>query len=66
MAIDRVATPFSPQGGGEDLEIVIENPESVSVMDEDGGMVIDFDPNMPALKGIEHGSNLAEYIDERD
>ena len=37
MAIDRVATPFSPQGAGEEqLEIVIENPESVSVMDEDG------------------------------
>ncbi len=67
MAIDRAATPFSPQGAGEEqLEIVIENPESVSVMDEDGGMIIDFDPNMPALMGVEHGSNLAEYMDERD
>ena len=67
MAIDRVATPFSPQGAGEEqLEIVIENPESVSVMDEDGGMIIDFDPNMPVLMGADHGSNLAEYMDERD
>ena len=66
MAIDRVATPFAPQGAGEELEIVIENPESVSVMDEDGGMIIDFDPNMPALMGVEHGSDLAEYMDERD
>jgi hypothetical protein len=66
VAIDRVATPFAPQGGGEELEIVIENPESVSVMDEDGGMIIDFDPNMPVLMGADHGSNLAEYMDERD
>ena len=66
MAIDRVATPFMPEMGGEELEIVIENPESVSVMDEDGGMIIDFDPNASELMGVEHGSNLAEYMDERD
>ena len=66
MAIDRVATPFNPQGDGGGLEIVIENPESVSMMDEEGGMIIDFDPNTSGLMGVEHGSNLAEYMDERD
>jgi hypothetical protein len=66
VAIDRVATPFMPQQGGEELEIIIENPDSVSLLDDDGGMIIDFDPNAPELMGVEHGSNLAEYMDERD
>jgi len=55
-----------PQQGGEELEIIIENPDSVSLIDDDGGMIIDFDPNAPELMGVEHGSNLAEYMDERD
>ena len=51
MAIDRLATPFDAEdAGGEELEIVIENPESVGVFDEEGGMVIDFDPNAPRLQ----------------
>ena len=66
MAIERVATPFMPQQNGEELEIIIENPDSVSLLDDDGGMIIDFDPNAPELMGVEHGSNLAEYMDERD
>ena len=67
MAIDRVATPFSPQGADEEqLEIVIENPESVGVFDEEGGMVIDFDPNAPELMGVRHDSNLAEFMSEGD
>jgi len=66
VAIDRVATPFMPDQGGEELEIIIENPDSVSLIDDDGGMIIDFDPNAPELMGVEHGSNLAEYMDERD
>jgi hypothetical protein len=55
-----------PQQNGEELEIIIENPDSVSLLDDDGGMIIDFDPNAPELMGVEHGSNLAEYMDERD
>lgn len=65
MAIDRLAQPFdAPEG--EELEIVIENPESVSVMDEDGGMVIDFDPNASELMGVRHDSNLAEFMSDGD
>jgi hypothetical protein len=55
-----------PQQNGEELEIIIENPDSVSLLDDDGGMIIDFDPNASELMGVEHGSNLAEYMDERD
>ena len=65
MAIDRLAQPFdAPEG--EELEIVIENPESVGVFDEEGGMVIDFDPNAPELMGVQHDSNLAEFMGDGD
>ena len=65
MAIDRLAQPFdAPEG--EELEIVIENPESVGVFDEEGGMVIDFDPNASELMGVRHDSNLAEFMGEGD
>lgn len=65
MAIDRLAQPFDATEG-EELEIVIENPESVSVLDEDGGMVIDFDPNASELMGVRHDSNLAEFMSDGD
>jgi len=65
VAIDRLAQPFDASEG-EELEIVIENPESVSVMDEDGGMVIDFDPNASELMGVSHDSNLAEFMSDGD
>jgi len=65
VAIDRLAQPFEPPEG-EELEIVIENPESVGVFDEEGGMVIDFDPNAPELMGVRHDSNLAEFMSEGD
>jgi len=65
MAIDRLAQPFEATEG-EELEIVIENPESVGVFDEEGGMVIDFDPNAPELMGVQHDSNLAEFMSDGD
>lgn len=65
MAIDRLAQPFDASEG-EELEIVIENPESLGVFDEEGGMVIDFDPNAPELMGVRHDSNLAEFMSEGD
>ncbi|MEK9848735.1 MAG: hypothetical protein VW445_13075, partial [Rhodospirillaceae bacterium] len=65
MAIDRLAQPFDASEG-EELEIVIENPESISMMDEDGGMIIDFDPNAPELMGVRHDSNLAEFMSDGD
>ena len=63
MAIDKLDRPFDPEGveGGE-LEIVIENPDSVSLLDEEGGMVIDFDPDSSGLLGDSHDSNLVEFM----
>jgi hypothetical protein len=71
MAIDRpLATPesiFSQGEGNEpDLEIEIVNPESVSIETEDGGMIIDFDPDMVPMGAESHDSNLAEFIDDGD
>lgn len=47
---------------GSELEIVIENPDSVSLLDEEGGMVIDFDPDSSGLLGDSHDSNLVEFM----
>ena len=71
MAIDRpLATPdtiFSEGTGDEpDLEIEILNPEAVSIETEDGGMVIDFDPDFTPEGAVPHDANLAEYIDDSD
>ena len=63
MAIERAIEPFGPEEG-EALEIIIENPDSVSVMDDDGGMTFDFDPETSMV--ISHGDNLAEHMDETD
>lgn len=65
MAIDRLAQPFdAPEG--EDLEIVVENPESISMMDEDGGVIIDFSPDASEPMGVRHDSNLAEFMGQAD
>lgn len=63
MAIERAIEPFDPEEG-EALEIIIENPDSVSIMDDDGGMTFDFDPETSMV--ISHGDNLAEHMDETD
>ena len=67
MAIDRPLNTPTPVG--QDMgavEIEIENPDSVSLETEDGGIIIDFDPSATEMLGIDHNANLAEYIDERD
>lgn len=67
MAIDRSIPIDGTVEAGEEqgLEVTIENPDSVSVETEDGGMIIDFDPQAKrqnAYAGFYE--NLAEYIDE--
>ena len=69
MAIERqTATPIEgtieqePQEQG--LSIAIENPDSLTIETEDGGMIIDFDPNSKEIDDIEFDSNLAEYIED--
>ena len=67
MAIDRIAEPFDElTTEGDALEIVVENPESISMMDEDGGMIIDFSPEASELMGVQHDSNLVEFMGQAD
>ena len=52
-----------------ELEIEIENPESVSIDTEDGGVIIDFDPDAATLNELgklPHDANLAEIIEDKD
>ena len=67
MAIDKLSTPFDPaEVDDEAIEIVIEDPESVSIFDEEGGMIIDFDPDAGEPMGMSHDSNLAEFMGESE
>ena len=70
MAIER--TPATPVEGvieqepqEEQLNIMIENPDSVAIETEDGGMIIDFDPKADS-PDAGFNSNLVEFIDENE
>ena len=68
MAIERQpATPIEgtiEQEPDEGLDIIIENPESLAIETDDGGMIIDFNPNAKEAGEIEFNSNLSEYLDD--
>tara|TARA_Y100000004_G_scaffold83968_1_gene94250 strand:+ start:562 stop:3003 length:2442 start_codon:yes stop_codon:yes gene_type:complete len=66
MAIDRALGAEMPSPDESALEIVIENPDSVGIFDDDGGMVIDLDPDAGELLGARHDSNLVEFLSEQD
>jgi len=68
LAIDKPATPIDgliEQEPQEELQIAIENPDSVAIATEDGGMVIDFDPQ-EEKPDSEFGSNLVDFIDDQE
>ena len=68
MAIERrPATPIDgtvEQEPEEELDIIVENPDSVSMETEDGGLIIDFDPSSAKRGQSEFNSNLTEYLDD--
>jgi hypothetical protein len=69
LAIERQpATPvegtIEQEPQAEELTIAIENPDSLAIETEDGGMIIDFDPNAKEIGDVEFDSNLAEHIDD--
>ena len=70
MAIERrQATPVDgtvEQDAEEEITVAIENPESVAIETDDGGMIIDFDPNSKDIGESEFDSNLAEFMDDDD
>ena len=67
MAIDRpLSTPLPINQEMGEVEIEIENPESVSVETPDGGIIIDFNPDMADTLDSSHDANLAEVLDPKD
>ena len=68
MAIERrPATPVDgliEQDTEEDIQISIENPDSVAIATDDGGMIIDFDPDAMPIGDANFNSNLADFMDE--
>ena len=68
MAIER--SPATPVEGlieqePEDISISIENPDSVAIETEDGGMLIEFDPQEERPE-TDFGDNIAEVLDDAD
>ena len=66
MAIDRALVGEPLEQGEQQIEVEIVNPEQVGINTPDGGMLIDFDPDMGDMMGLGHDDNLAEAIDDRD
>ena len=69
MAIEKQpATPIEgvvEQEPDSDISISVENPDSVSIETEDGGMIIDFDPQAEEMSA-DFNSNLVEFIEENE
>jgi len=73
MAVDKAITPLEMADLQQRLDaapmpedalvIGIDNPDAVSIETEDGGMLIDFQPELEADE-IPFDANLAEHIDE--
>jgi len=50
----------------EEVTVAIENPDSVAIETEDGGMIIDFDPDSSPIGSESFYSNLAEFMSDTD
>jgi hypothetical protein len=68
MAIEKpfYTTPASLAPQEEAINIVIENPEAVSMVTEDGGVIVDFDPTSNSFGEEDHYSNLAEFLSDEE
>tara|TARA_R110001632_G_scaffold153606_3_gene271602 strand:- start:216 stop:2693 length:2478 start_codon:yes stop_codon:yes gene_type:complete len=71
MAIESALNPnmlsLPMQGESEEeLSVEVVDPESVSIETEDGGILIDFGPEMSEDMPLDFDSNLAEFIDQQD
>ena len=52
--------------GAEEVTVAIENPDSVAIETDDGGMIIDFDPDSSPMGMEDFNSNLAEFMSDID
>jgi hypothetical protein len=68
LAIEKALTDMPMSSSDfmdEEISIEVVNPDSITIESEDGGMIIDFDPD-ESLAGDEFDSNLAEFMDDQD
>ena len=69
MAVEKTMTPIQTfkESSEPEISIEVENPDSVSVETEDGGMIIDFTgEQVEEILSGGFDSNLAEQIEEQD
>ena len=71
MAIESALDPNTPllplqESAEEEVSIEINNPDSVIVETEDGGMLIDFNPDPSMDVPMDFDANLAEFMDDKD
>ena len=71
MAIESALDPNTPllpmqEAAEEEVSIEINNPDSVIVETEDGGMLIDFNPDASMDMAMDFDANLAEFMDDRE
>ena len=71
MAIESALDPNTPllpmqEAAEEEISIEINNPDSVIVETEDGGMLIDFNPDASMDMAMDFDANLAEFMDDRE
>ena len=69
MAVEKTMTPMQTfkESSEPEISIEVENPDSVSVETEDGGMIIDFTgEQVEEILSGGFDSNLAEQIEEQD
>jgi len=57
---------MDPDTNAQKVEVAVVNPEAVAITTDDGGMIIDFDPETEGVGTSEHDSNLAEFMDDQD
>ena len=57
-------TDLLPNEEEEEMTVEVVNPEAVSIETEDGGVLIDFDPDASGAEGEDFYSNLAEFIED--
>ena len=55
---------MDPDNGAQEVEVAVVNPDAVAISTEEGGVVVDFDPDVTVLDPDGHDSNLAEYMEE--
>ena len=58
------ASKGAPMPEAAEIEIEIENPDSVGIETEDGGILIDFDAQENLPENADFNANLADYLDD--